>query len=203
MRARRGATSSEFRLFAGEREIGYINDTTVGFLGFASRTEAALAASVAHRGLARRRGRQVRPANVPDDFLVMEHGSTQHVIATAGVLATLRPPGSDATPVAGWGFEIELLPEERLGVFAVGRARVMWRALRATGIYRRMRQFNTESLASVGATFHGFPTSDQRGEKYGWVNRLLTYFGSGPHRRPAGEAEGRAPAGAAPALTGS
>jgi hypothetical protein len=191
MRTRPGATPSTFRLVDDEQDVGYIDGTTVAFLGFASRTDAALAASAAHRGLVRRRENSHWSAHALDDILVMEQGSTQYVIARAGVLATLRPPldGSDA---ADWGFEIDLLPEERLGVFAVSRARVMWRELRATGIHRRMRQFNTESQASV----------DEQGEKHGWYDRLSNYFGFGPYRRPAGGAENRASAGTAPALAG-
>ncbi len=79
----------------------------------------------------------------------MDHGSTQAVIAQAGVLATLLPPVPEETEIGGWGFEIELLPEERFEVFATARARVVWRALRGTGVYRRMRQFGGKCLASV------------------------------------------------------
>jgi hypothetical protein len=149
MRARGGTNKSEFRLFQDEQEIGYIDGTTVGFRGFATSAEAALAASAAHRGLARRRGEQTPSQDSLQDFLVVERGLTQHVIARAAVLATLRPPDPEGSPVAGWGFEIELLPEERLDIFATARARVMWRALRSTGIYRRMLQFGAETLASV------------------------------------------------------
>jgi hypothetical protein len=79
----------------------------------------------------------------------VERGPTQLVIARAAVLATLLPPDVEGSPVAGWGFEIELLPEERLDIFATARARVMWRALRSTGIHRRMLQFAAEILPSV------------------------------------------------------
>lgn len=149
MRARGGTNRHEFRLFQDEQEIGYIDDTTVAFRGFATAAEAALAASAAHRGLARRRGEQETSQHSLEDFLVVERGHTQYVIARAAVLATLRPPDPEGSPVAGWGFEIELLPGERLDVFAIARARVMWRALRNTGIYRRMQQFGAEALASV------------------------------------------------------
>lgn len=149
MRARRLGTGSEFRLFQDEQEIGHVDGTTVSFRGFATRDDAALAASVAHRALTRRRGEQPRSVDEPKNVLVMDHGSTQAVIAQAGVLATLLPPAPEETEIGGWGFEIALLPEERFEVFATARARVIWRALRGTGVYRRMRQFGGKRLASV------------------------------------------------------
>ena len=79
----------------------------------------------------------------------MERGRTQHVIARAAVPATLRPPDPERLPVAGWDSDPESLPEERLDIFATARARVIWRSLRSTGIYRRMLQFGAEIPASV------------------------------------------------------
>jgi hypothetical protein len=149
MRARRVATKSAFRLFQDDKEIGYVDGTRARFRGFASRDAAALAASLAHRALARRRGERPHSMDEPKDFLVVGQGSTQSVIARTAVLATLLPPTLEESESDGWGFEIELLPEERLEIFAVARARVIWRTLRSTGIYRRMWQFGAERLASV------------------------------------------------------
>jgi hypothetical protein len=149
VRARRDTARSKFRLFQDEQEIGYIDDTMVRFRGFATSTDAALAASAAHQGLARRRGKQEQSRDSIENFLVVQRGPTQLVIARAAVLATLLPPGVEGSPVAGWGFEIELLPEERLDIFATARARVMWRALRSIGIHRRMLQFAAEILPSI------------------------------------------------------
>jgi hypothetical protein len=84
----------------------------------------------------------------PKDILVVDQGSTQAVIARTGILARLLPPAPEDSEVGGWGFEIGLLPEERFEVFAIARARVMWRALRGTGIDRRMHQFGGQLLTS-------------------------------------------------------
>lgn len=149
MRARRVGSTSEFRLFQDEREIGHIGGTSVSFLGFEARDDAALAASTAHRALARRRRRIPRRMDNPDDFLILDHGATPTVVARSGVLATLLPPASENSGIAGWGFEIQLLPEEQFEVFAMARARVIWRALRRTGIYRRMRQFLPDTPLAV------------------------------------------------------
>ena len=119
MRARRIGAGSEFRLFQDEQEIGQVDGAAVSFWGFATRDDAALGASAAYRALARRRG-IIEEAEEP--------------------LATLLPPAPEETS-PGWGFKIALLPSERMEVFALARARIMWRALQGTGISRRMRQF--------------------------------------------------------------
>jgi hypothetical protein len=127
MRARRVGTGSEFRLFQDEREIGRVDGTGVSFRGFEIPDDAILAATVAQRALARRR-REQQPDTVED--------------------ATLLPPTPEVSGIDGWGFKIALLPGERVEVFALARARVIWRALQGTGVSRRMRQF-ADDLASI------------------------------------------------------
>ncbi|MGH7606474.1 MAG: hypothetical protein ACREME_03960, partial [Gemmatimonadales bacterium] len=65
----------------------------------------------------------------------------------SGLLARLTAPDT-ATESAGWGFDVKLLPEETVSVFAMSRARTMWRALRWTGQTRRMQQFRNDPVAS-------------------------------------------------------
>lgn len=139
MRARRVAAGSELELFQDKRQIGRVDGTTVSFEGFATRDDATLAASVARQALARRRADQPRTAD-----------ATKAGVARAGIPAWLLPPATEGTESGSWGFEIELRPEEGVEVFAVARARVMWRALQSTGIDRRMGQFGGERMASVG-----------------------------------------------------
>jgi hypothetical protein len=139
MRARRVGNGPEFRLFQNEREIGRVDGTSVSVLGFETRDDAALASAAAHRALTRRRRITPHRTESPDSYLIMDESATPTVVARSGVLATLLPP--EESGLDGWGFEVQLLPEERFEVFAIARARVIWRALRRTGIYRRMRQF--------------------------------------------------------------
>jgi hypothetical protein len=120
MRVGRVGNGSEVRLFQDEKEIGRVDATAVSFLGFVARDDASLAASVAYRALARR---------------------WQDAEARQESLATLLPPAPEEAATGGWGFEIPLLPGERVEVFALARARVIWRALQGSGISRRMRQF--------------------------------------------------------------
>jgi hypothetical protein len=126
MRARRVGNGSEFRLFQDEKEIGWVDATAVSFLGFVTQDDAALAASVAYRALVQRWPDDARPEESP----------------------TLLPPAPEEAAAGGWGFSIPLLPSERIEVFALARARVMWRALQGSGIFRRMRQF-AEGLIPV------------------------------------------------------
>ena len=128
MRIRREGTGSQFRLLQDEQEIGYVDRTRVSFRGFAGREDAARAASIAYRALSRRRRRQ-------------PHAKEES-------LATLLPPSPEHSETGGWGFEIALLPEEQFEVFATARARVVWRALRGSGIDRRMHQFGGQLLTS-------------------------------------------------------
>lgn len=149
MRARRIGTGSEFRLLQDEQEVGRVEGSKVTFRGFETRDDAALAASAAHHALMKRRKKQPHRIEAPQDLVIMDQGSTPAVVAPAGVMATLLPPIPENSEINGWGFEIQLLPEERFEVFAVARARVMWRALRGTGISRRMRQFRPKAPLSV------------------------------------------------------
>jgi hypothetical protein len=126
MRARRVGAGSEFRLFQDDREIGRVDGTGVSFRGFEIPDDAILAATVAQRALVRRREQQPDTADA----------------------ATLLPPTPEVSGIDGWGFKIALLPGERVEVFALARARVIWRALQGTGVSRRMRQF-ADGLASV------------------------------------------------------
>lgn len=126
MRARRVGTGSEFRLFQDDREIGRVDGTGVSLRGFEIPEDAILAATVAQRALVRRREQQPNTADA----------------------ATLLPPTPEVSGIDGWGFKIALLPGERVEVFALARARVIWRALQGTGVSRRMRQF-ADGLASV------------------------------------------------------
>lgn len=144
MKARRDIGGMAFRLFQGRREIGFIRDGTVGFVGFRSADEAAFAGKVAYRALASRRDpKRPWPPILPDHVLVPE-GDRQYLVVPSGRLATLRPPPSGFPGGEGWGVELELLAEERPDVFAVARARVMWTALLGSGAAGRMRQFNPD-----------------------------------------------------------
>lgn len=141
---------SEFRLFDGDVEIGYIRGGAVGFRGFGSAADAAEAAGTASRALEQRRARATWMADTAEEFLVWERDDETYVVARSGLLARLTPPDSAAESL-GWGFEVQLLPEEGVTLFAMARARTMWHALRWSGLCRRMRQLDPAAAAAVEA----------------------------------------------------
>jgi hypothetical protein len=111
MRARRIDQSSDFRLLQDEREIGSVGSNAVRFHGFATREDAAAAASVPHRSVARRRKATAHPIRDLGDVLILNEESTELVVARSGILARLLPPSSENAG-SGSGFEIQRLPDE-------------------------------------------------------------------------------------------
>ena len=160
MRIRAGTTSSEWRLFDGGKEVGYIRGSDVGFAGFCSEMDAAQAAYAAHRALARRRAKSTWTPSPPEEFLLGERGEARYVIERSGLLARLYEPAPDIGR-ADWDFEVTLRPEESLNVFAMSRARVMWSALRASGYAQRMRQFTATGVESGADRYARQPKEEE------------------------------------------
>jgi hypothetical protein len=146
VRIRAAESGDGWELYVSDRKVGYIRGSSVGFIGFASEDQAARAASIAHRALARRRSSGAR--STPEEYLFGHTEDGQFVIAQSGVLARLLPPDS-LTEGNNWGFEIALRPDESISVFAMARARLMWNAFRASGLARGMSQFAPAKAMSV------------------------------------------------------
>lgn len=138
MRIRAVGSDGEVRLYVKEQQVGYIRGDLLAFLGFATEDEAAEAACIAHRALARRRSGT--PGSPPDEYLFGHTEEGQFVIARSGVLARLLPP-DPVSAAMGWGFELALRADEAPRVFAVARTRLVWDALRASGLPSRTAQF--------------------------------------------------------------
>jgi hypothetical protein len=151
MRVRRVGNGAEFRLLQDEREIGSVDAGAVRFHGFETRNDAALAASVAYRALAQRRGERAGAADEPNEILIVNHESGELVVARSAILARLLEPSPEA-PESGWGFEVELYPDEAFEVFAIGRARVMWRAVSDSPVGRRLLRFRERIRQPAPAT---------------------------------------------------
>jgi hypothetical protein len=147
MRARRVGTKSEFRLFQDEREIGHVDVASVSFRGFESRDDAALATWAAQRALTRRRRSMPHRMDYHEGFLIMDHGGTPTVVARAGVLATLLAPAAEKSQIDGWGgARCSFFRRNNSRCFAKARAMAIWRALRRTGVYRGIHQFQPKLL---------------------------------------------------------
>ena len=147
MKARREIVGTAYRLFEGNREIGFIRGGTVGFTGFVNAEEAALAGRVAHLALAARRTkrRPWTPSLPPDHRILSDQDGRRLVVAPEGILATLTPPPPEQQEEGGWSVELELIPSERFEVLTIARARAMWTSLLGFGIAGRMRQFTEMS----------------------------------------------------------
>lgn len=157
-RSAEGDRHSESRLYDAEHHIGYIRDGAVVFHGFASEADAAEAAHVAHRALTQRRSKATSVADAPEDFLVWNRPEGRYVVARSGLLARITAP-DPVNPAGSWGFEVPLLPEEVMSVFALSRARTMWRAVRWTGLTRRMTQFHNDPVVSGDLSLAGLASA--------------------------------------------
>lgn len=133
MRFGRGVGPSELVIFDRGQEIGRIEEGAVRFTGFGTPNQAAVAAQVAARALARRRSRSAAGGAALDDLLLASHGGGQYLVDRSSLVARLIPP-DPASAEADWGFEIALRAEERAPVFAMSRVRTMWHAVQGSGM---------------------------------------------------------------------
>jgi hypothetical protein len=124
-------------LMGGERRVGWIAGDAVGFRGFADETEAAHAAWVSYRALARRLARShgTRPVPIDTEPLALRRqGDEELILASGRPIATLVRPGPESRSGAdSFGFEIRVpAPADELRVRAMGH--LMYRTLRKSGL---------------------------------------------------------------------
>ena len=127
----------ELDLIDADRAVGWIADDVVGFRGFADEVEAAHAAWVAYRALARRLARThgTRPVPIDSEPLALQrHGGQEVILASGRPIAVLVRPGVEsASGVDSFGFEIRIPPPA--GEFRVRvKANLMYRTLRKSGL---------------------------------------------------------------------
>ena len=119
------------------RAAGWIADNAVGFRGFGDETEAAHAAWVAHRTVARRLARThgTRPVPVDIEPLAIQRIERSEMILASGrpIAALVRPGPDGRSGVDSFGFELVIpTPTSELEVRAM--AYLMYRTLRKSGI---------------------------------------------------------------------
>jgi hypothetical protein len=143
----------QLRIVDRNLEIGFIDGTTIGFNGFATRSDAARAAWEAYRGLEVYRS-GVRPIATHNTQVSIELGDTPHVfVEDRGRIARLIPPGDQPGSLNAWGFAVELSPGAQADmrfhhaeVYLRARARRMWRAIRRAGLEARMHQYGSHDV---------------------------------------------------------
>ena len=123
-------------LMDGDRVVGSIRPDAIAFLGFGNEVEAAHAAAMAHRFLARRiaqrEGRRPMPIDAEPLRLVGESGE-RDIVASVGRVARLIEPAHAAPAGESYGFELALpAPMDELSVRA--KAHMIYRGLRRSGI---------------------------------------------------------------------
>ena len=120
-----------------ERTVGRIDDNRIAFRGFADETEAAHAAWVAYRTIARRLARThgTRPLPIDVEPLTLQRVGDREVIRTSTRrIATLLRPGADGgSGEDSFGFVIAL-PETTSELEALKLADLGYRTLRKSGL---------------------------------------------------------------------
>ena len=124
-------------LIDGERSVGWIAGRTIGFRGFANESDAASAARIAFRTIARRLAR--RPGGRPissriGSLALRRDGDRDLIVAGDREIATLMRPGTKSrTGENSFGFEIEIPgPIDELTMRSMSRS--AYHAIRASGV---------------------------------------------------------------------
>lgn len=125
-----------FDLVDGDRVVGWVNGSTLGFGGFGGVTEAAHAAWVAHRTvsrlLARRQGRRPVPIDT-EPLSLARHGDRVYVQASGRPIAAIVPPEDTNGDGGSFGFEITV--EDDLDELTMrSLAYRVYRTLRKSGV---------------------------------------------------------------------
>ena len=117
--------------------VGWVDDATIGFGGFANEDDAMSAAWMAHRTLSRQRAHRdgTRPVPIDVEPLSLARDGRQEVILASGrTIATLVRPGDDSrTGADAFGFELRV-PEQRDPERTRALAFLIYRTLRRSGI---------------------------------------------------------------------
>ena len=119
------------------RAAGWIADNAVGFRGFGDATEAAHAAWVAHRTIARRLARThgMRPTPVDIEPLAIRRIEAKEMILASGrpIAALVRPGPGSRSGADSFGFEL-MIPTPITELEARAIAYLAYRTLRKSGI---------------------------------------------------------------------
>ena len=119
------------------RTVGWIGDNAVGFRGFADEHEAAHAAWLAYRTLARRLARRdgARPVPVGIEPLSLRRiDDREEVLASGMTIATLVRPGPESrSGPDSFGFELRV-PAPITELELRSKAHLIYKALRKSGI---------------------------------------------------------------------
>jgi hypothetical protein len=151
-----------------ERAVGWIDDNAIAFRGFADATEAANAAWVAYRTIARRRARPhgTRPIPIDVEPLALQRvGDSEAIIASTRRIATLLRPGAESRRgEESFGFVIAL-PEPTSELEALALADLAYRTIRKSGVRWALWRRDVAPQAAPMAQPNADPATDALAER--------------------------------------
>ena len=151
-----------------ERAVGWIDDNEIAFRGFADETEAAHAAWVAYRTIARRRARThgTRPIPIDVEPLALERvGDSEAIVASTRRVATLLRPGAESRNGEDSFGVVIALPEPTSEVEARGLADLAYRTVRKSGVRWALWRRGVAPQAAPMAQRNSAPATDARAER--------------------------------------
>lgn len=124
-------------LLDGDVRVGWIDGRAIGFRGFGSDVEAAHAAWVAYRTMARRFARELGQRPPPIDIepiSIRRSGAVEHIVASGRSFGRLIRPGTGSRSGAdSFGFELQVpVPAAELTMRST--AYLLYRTMRRAGI---------------------------------------------------------------------
>jgi hypothetical protein len=151
-----------------ERAVGWIDDNEISFRGFADETEAAHAAWIAYRTIARRRARThgTRPIPIDVEPLALHRvGDSEAIVASTRRVATLLRPGAESrNGEDSFGFVIAL-PEPTSELEAHTLADLAYRTVRKSGVRWALWRRDLAPQAAPMAQRNAAPATDSRAER--------------------------------------
>jgi hypothetical protein len=151
-----------------ERAVGWIDDNEIAFRGFADEPEAAHAAWIAYRTIARRRARThgTRPIPIDVEPLALQRvGDSEAIVASTRRIATLlRPDAENRNGEDAFGFVIAL-PEPTSELEARKLADLAYRTVRKSGVRWALWRRNAAPQVAPMARRNAAPEPDARAER--------------------------------------
>jgi hypothetical protein len=171
-------------LIDADRTVGWIIGDTVGFRGFGDATEAAHAAWIAHRTLARRLARThgTRPVPIDTEPLALRPhtaGASDVILASDRPIGVLLWPGTRSRSGDTFGFEL-VVPPPTTELQRRAMAYRLYRTLRKSGVRWAMWRPEAQAPAPPVSELAGAPIVEpvemvRRPRRSAWPRGTATF----------------------------
>ena len=166
-------TAFDLDLLDGDRRVGWIAPDRIAFLGFGNTVEAAYAAHVAHRAVARRIAQREGGRAVPvelERLAIRQEDADAIVLASGQPIARIVPPGEESRAGDGFAFELLLVvPRDEVSVRA--KAHLVYRTLRRSGVRWSMFRRPAAPVRATAEAPVAAPRSVEAGKHDGAISR--------------------------------